>query len=52
MVRIHNPNKNGNNKKLGADDQLHGGMMENVDQVSNAVAKAVRNVGDKDKNNQ
>lgn len=41
MVRIHNPVKGDKSKKLGADNQMHGGTMEEVDQFSNAIYQAV-----------
>jgi hypothetical protein len=40
MVRIHNPIKDSNKQKVGADNQLHGGMMENVDQIADLISKA------------
>lgn len=50
MARISNPIDSEKKKnELGADGQLHGGMMETVDQVSNAITEAVKNTG-KDEN--
>lgn len=49
MVRIHNPVK-GNKKKLGADQQRHGGMLEETDQISNAITKIFSNDGESKKN--
>ena len=52
MVRIHNPVK-GNKSKLGADNQMHGGTMEEVDQLSNAIYQAVHpGKGNDNKNNE
>jgi hypothetical protein len=45
MARIHNPVKGNKKKKPGSDGQLHGGMMESVDQMSDAISKSVGNIG-------
>jgi hypothetical protein len=51
MVRIHNPVK-GDKSKLGADNQMHGGTLEEVDQLSNAIYQAVHpGKGNDSKNN-
>jgi hypothetical protein len=50
MARISNPIDSEKKKnEIGSDGQLHGGMMETVDQVSNAINEAVQNIG-KDEN--
>ncbi|UGB32362.1 MULTISPECIES: hypothetical protein [Bacillaceae] len=51
MARISNPIDSEKKKnEIGADGQLHGGMMETIDQVSNAITEAIQNIGkDKDK---
>lgn len=36
MVRIHNPVK-GNKNKVGADGQLHGGVMETADEFFDSI---------------
>ena len=45
MVRIHNPKKSGTKGTSGPDHQLHGGMMESVDQASNLIANMI-SIGD------
>ena len=45
MVRFFNPVDPNKRNNRGIDKQLHGGTMESVDQVSNAIAKAVGNIG-------
>lgn len=51
MARIHNPVE-GTNKKSRLDGQLHGGMMESIDQFSNVIAKTVDNITEDDEVNQ
>ncbi|MEW9050567.1 MAG: hypothetical protein AB2392_05380 [Neobacillus sp.] len=51
MVRIHNPVKSSNKQKLGADNQLHGGMMENVDQIADLITKAATKESENPKTN-
>jgi hypothetical protein len=51
MVRIHNPIKSGSKGTSGTDRQLHGGMMENVDQASNLIANII-SIGDDMESNQ
>lgn len=36
MVRIHNP-VTGNKSKVGADGQLHGGVMETADEFFDSI---------------
>ncbi|MCM3666161.1 hypothetical protein M3204_17215 [Mesobacillus subterraneus] len=38
MVRIHNP-VDGDKKKAGSDGQLHGGTLENADQLFDSIFK-------------
>lgn len=52
MARIHNPVDPEKRKKRGMDNQLHGGTLEETDQVSNAIANAVGNIGDNDQSSQ
>ena len=51
MVRIHNPIKSASKGISGADRQLHGGMMENVDQASNLIANIISDGDDMESNN-
>ncbi|ESU33196.1 hypothetical protein G3A_07435 [Bacillus sp. 17376] len=50
MVRIHNPVK-GDKNKVGADGQLHGGVMETADEFFDSIfQQGTKNkVGDKAK---
>ncbi|MRX73737.1 hypothetical protein GJU40_16470 [Bacillus lacus] len=43
MVRFFNPADPEKKNKKGEDGQLHGGLMENIDSVSNALFDAVSN---------
>ena len=48
MERTHTPQQEKENKAKPSklDQQLHGGMMESVDQFANLISGAVSNVGD------
>lgn len=47
MARIHNP-VDGTNKKSRLDGQLHGGMMESIDQFANVISNTVDNIREED----
>jgi hypothetical protein len=47
MVRIHNPIPSNQAKKPGSDGQLHGGMMESIDQLSILGANSSASKGNK-----
>lgn len=51
MVRIHNPVNKSIRSQKGSDNQQHGGVLENMDQISNAIADSVGNAGDSNLNN-
>lgn len=44
MARLINPVEPSKRSKPGIDGQLHGGTMEEVDQMSNAIAETVENM--------
>jgi hypothetical protein len=50
MVRIHNPVK-GDKNKVGADGQLHGGVMETADEFFDAIFQQGTNKKAEDKAN-
>jgi small nuclear ribonucleoprotein (snRNP)-like protein len=52
-MRIHNPQEEKKNKEKPSkmDGQVHGGMMESVDQFANLISGAVSNVGDNQEEN-
>lgn len=52
MASISNPIDSEKKKKeIGSDGQLHGGMMETVDQVSNTITEVVENLSNGNKKN-
>ncbi|WLR57509.1 hypothetical protein LC048_12005 [Mesobacillus subterraneus] len=50
MVRIHNPVK-GNKNKVGADGQLHGGVMETADEFFDSIFQQGTKRQEQDKSN-
>jgi hypothetical protein len=52
MVRIHNPVK-GDKNKVGADGQLHGGVMETADEFFDSIfQQGAKNKGEDKSNKQ